>query len=120
MTRVVVELRSRMPFPTPMVAVPAFEDGRQDNHTDRMDGLLGGAIARGRASGEITGKRGSVTVITNDQAAGQQDPPLAAERVAVIGLGNRSELNMETVKAFAALAASKARELRLSAFALHP
>ncbi|MBM2809907.1 MAG: Leucyl aminopeptidase [Chloroflexi bacterium] len=122
--RIAVEVRSRMPFRTPMLAICAFEDGHQDHHSQRIDEFMGGIVTQLRSGGEITGKRNTVTVIhnplLNPLIASGEEPRFAADRLAVIGMGKSSDMNLEAVRVFAALAANKARELRLPSFALHP
>src|SRR4051812_7531220 len=78
-----------------------------------VDGALGGLISRLIASGEIRGEQARVTLIHN-QAPGER---LGAERVLVVGLGPREDLDLEAVRVAGATSARQARDLRLESFA---
>jgi leucyl aminopeptidase len=96
-----------------MLVVNLFEGVTEPaGATGAVDAALGGQIRRLIADGEITGEAASVTVIHN---AGNDG--LKARRVAVVGLGKQAEFEPENVRVAAALAARKARDLKLSNFA---
>jgi leucyl aminopeptidase len=103
-----------------MLAVSLFEEDGMDPSLERLDQVLGGAITRLKASGEVTGKARSVTVIHTPALLGAADSPLKAQRVVLIGRGKREDLSLETVRTVAAIAANKARELRVPHFAIAP
>ena len=98
---------------TPLLVVSVFEGEPQPSGAAAaVDTALGGQISRLIAAGEISGEPATVTVIHNNGSAG-----LKAQRVAVVGLGKAAELEVESVRVAAALAARKARELKLDSFA---
>jgi leucyl aminopeptidase len=103
---------------TPLLVVNLFEGVTQPGGaTGAVDHALGGQISQLIAEGEITGEPATVTVIHNGQNGNDQ---LKARRVAVVGLGNQSlseQERFENVRVAAALAARKARELKLDNFA---
>jgi leucyl aminopeptidase len=98
---------------TPLLVVNLFEGVTQPaGATGAVDAALGGQITRLIADGEITGEAATLTVIHNAGHAG-----LAAHRVAVAGLGKQAEFEPEAARVAAALAARKARDLKLDSFA---
>jgi leucyl aminopeptidase len=102
---------------TPLLVVNLFEGVSQPHGaTGAVDQALGGQISQLIADGEITGEPATVTVIhTNNGNAG-----LKAKRVAVVGLGKSSDSEherFENARIAAALAARKARELKVDSFA---
>ncbi|HLZ28540.1 MAG TPA: leucyl aminopeptidase [Chloroflexota bacterium] len=98
---------------TPLLVVSVFEgESQPSGATAAVDAALGGQISRLIAAGEISGEPASVTVIHNNAS-----PGLKAQRVAVVGLGKPAELEVENVRVAAALAARKARDLKLDSFA---
>ncbi|HEY8477935.1 MAG TPA: leucyl aminopeptidase [Chloroflexota bacterium] len=106
--------RSLTEVATPLLVVNLFEGVQEPGGaTGAVDQALGGLVRRLIAAGEIAGRLGEVTVV--------HVPPgtagLAAERVAVVGLGSRERFDAEAVRVAAAVAARKAQELRLPAFA---
>jgi len=119
-TRFIVEERDRFEVETPLLVVSLFDEDELDESFVRLDQALGGAIRRMKASGEISGKPRTVTIITTAALLGDSSSALRAERVAIIGRGKRQDLNLETIRTVAAVGASKARELRLSRFAIAP
>jgi leucyl aminopeptidase len=83
-----------------------------------VDAALGGQIAQLIAEGEITGEPATITVVHNHAANGNAG--LKAKRVAVVGLGKSTEAEvdlLENVRVAAAVAARKARDLKLDSFA---
>jgi leucyl aminopeptidase len=119
MLKITVENRDRLEIETPMLAMGIDEGVELDGAIQRVDQALGGAISRLKASGEITGKKETVTVIHTAALAGG-DSPIKAERVAIVGRGKHEDLSPETVRVYGAVAAKKAHELRLRSFALTP
>jgi leucyl aminopeptidase len=100
---------------TPLLVVNVFEGVTQPGGaTGAVDTALGGQITRLIADGEITGEPATVTVIHNN-ANGSSG--LKAQRVAVVGLGKEAEFEVEQVRVAAALAARRARDLKLDSFA---
>jgi leucyl aminopeptidase len=104
---------------TPLLVVNLFEGvGQPQGATGAVDEALGGQISQLIADGEITGESGSVTVIHASGSNGHSG--LKARRVAVVGLGKQTESEQdrfENARVAAALAARKARELKLDSFA---
>ncbi|MCA1645048.1 MAG: leucyl aminopeptidase [Chloroflexi bacterium] len=97
---------------TPLLVVSLFEGVTQPSgDTATVDTALGGQISRLIADGELTGESATVSVIHNSGSA------LKAHRVAVVGLGKENEFEVENIRVAAALAARKARDLKLESFA---
>src|SRR5947208_10485480 len=115
MLKITVEDRDRLSLETPMLAIGLFEGEEIDGAVRRIDQALGGAISRLKDTGEITGKKESVTVLHTAALVGG-DSSIKAERVAIVGRGKREDLSLETVRVAGAVTATKARELRLRSF----
>ena len=99
---------------TPLLVVNLFEAAeRPGGATAAVDQALDGLLTRLIEDGEIGGELGEVTVVHNQMDRSR----LAADRVAVVGLGKRDDLDLEAVRVAAASAARRARDLRLSRFA---
>src|SRR5438552_17076938 len=81
--------------------------------TGAVDQALDGLIGRLIASGEIRGELGRTTLLHTPNP-GQR---LGAERVLVVGLGPREELDLEAVRVASATAARQAHPLRVDRFA---
>ncbi|HEY0582190.1 MAG TPA: leucyl aminopeptidase [Chloroflexota bacterium] len=108
-----VQQASAADIDTPLLVVNIFEGvTTPTGATAAIDAALGGQITRLIAEGEITGEPATVTVIHNGSANG-----LKARRVAVVGLGKQAEFEPENVRVAAAVAARKARDLKLDSFA---
>jgi leucyl aminopeptidase len=98
---------------TPLLVVSVFEGETQPSGAaSAVDAALGGQIAQLIAAGEITGESATVTVIHTSGRGG-----LKAQRVGVVGLGKPADFEVENVRVAAALAARKARDLKLASFA---
>src|SRR5437763_150078 len=119
MLKVTVEDRNRLELETPMLAMGIFEDEELGDEIHRVDDALGGAISRLRGTGEISGKKETVTGLHTAALTGGKGS-IKAERVAVIGRGKHADVNLEMIRVYAAVAARKAQELRLPSFALTP
>src|SRR5687768_16646659 len=104
MLKITVENRDRLGIETPMLAMGIYEGGEIDGALQRVDQALGGAISRLKASGEVTGKKETITVIHTAALAGG-DSPIKAERVAIVGRGKQEDLSLETVRIYGAVAA---------------
>jgi leucyl aminopeptidase len=102
---------------TPLLVVNLFEGVTQPGGaTGAVDRALGGQISQLIADGEINGEPATVTVIHN---TGNGHADLKAKRVAVVGLGKQSapeQERFENARVAAAVAARKARELKLDSF----
>jgi leucyl aminopeptidase len=108
-----VQQASATDIDTPLLVVNLFEGVTQPSGaTAAVDTALGGLIGRLIADGEITGEAATITVVHNPGSNG-----LKARRVAVVGLGKQAEFEAENVRVAAALAARKARDLKLHDFA---
>src|SRR5690349_17144396 len=80
---------------TPLLIVNLFEGvDRPSGATGAVDDALGGLIGRLIADGEIRGTLGEVTIIHNQGDRAK----LAADRVAVVGLGKRDDLDLEVLR----------------------
>src|SRR3954466_15572211 len=99
---------------TPLLVVNLFEGAdRPSGASGAVDEALGGLIARLIADGELRGTLGEGTIVHNQGDRSQ----LAAERVAVVGLGKRDDLDLEALRIASATAARKARDLRVGRYA---
>ena len=105
---------------TPLLVVNLFEGVTQPGGaTGAVDQALGGQISQLIADGEITGEAGTVTVLHNGIGSNGHSG-LKAKRVAVVGLGKQAaseQDRFEHARVAAALAARKARELKVESFA---
>jgi leucyl aminopeptidase len=99
---------------TPLLVVNLFEGvDEPSGATGAVDEALGGLIGRLIADGEIKGSLGELTILHNQGDRAR----LAAERVAVVGLGKRDDLDLEALRIASATAARKARDLRIGRYA---
>ncbi len=99
---------------TPLLVVNLF-DGVElpGGATGAVDRAMGGLIGRLAARREINTDLGQVTIIYNmGQFSG-----LAAERVAVVGLGKQADFDLEAARVASAAAARKARDLKIERYA---
>lgn len=109
-----VERASLTGIRTPLLVVNLFEGvDEPGGATGAVDEALGGLIARLIADGEIKGSLGEVTIVHNQGDRAR----LAADRVAVVGLGKRDDLDLEALRVASATAARKARDLRVGRYA---
>ena len=99
---------------TPLLVVNLFEGtGRPGGATAGVDEALDGLLGRLIDDGEISGALGEMTIVHNQGDRSR----LAADRVAVVGLGKREDFDLEAIRVAAATAARRARDLRLTRFA---
>jgi leucyl aminopeptidase len=109
-----VERASLTAVRTPLLVVNLFEGvDEPSGATGAVNDALGGLIARLIADGEIRGSLGEMTIVHNQGERSR----LAADRVAVVGLGKRDDLDLEALRVASATAARKARDLGLGRFA---
>ncbi|MCC6175006.1 MAG: leucyl aminopeptidase [Chloroflexi bacterium] len=109
-----VERGSLTSVRTPLLVVNLFEGMEEPGGaTAAVDEALGGIIRRLINDGEIRGGLGDVTVVHNQGDRAK----LAAERVAVVGLGPRDDLDLEALRVAAATVARHARDLRVGKYA---
>jgi len=97
-----------------LLAVGVFSDTKRDRLCEAIDRRLGGAIAKVRKLGDFKAK-------TNTSALLYGDGKIGAQRVLLVGLGERKKATSDTIRDAAALAASKAVELKAgrAVLALH-
>jgi leucyl aminopeptidase len=108
----IAEAGSIVEVTTPLLVVNLFEDATAlGGATAAVDDALGGLLDRLRVSGEMRSKLGEITVVHNP---GRRE--LGAERVAVVGLGPRARFGAEAVRRAAAVAARKARDIRVASY----
>src|SRR5688572_13014600 len=106
---------SLLEIKTPLLVVNLFEGAAEPGGTTAaVDDALGGLLRRLIAQGEIRGEPCQVVVVHNPDPGGNG---LAAERVAVVGLGKREGFSLEAVRVASASAVRKACELRLTELA---
>jgi leucyl aminopeptidase len=84
-----------------LLAVGVFDSKRLDPVCGRLDGLLGGAIGRLIKLGDFTGKTGSTALLYTDGR-------IAAGRVLLVGMGEKKNATVDTLRRAAACAAKKA------------
>lgn len=82
--------------------IPVFADEKAGAALERLDQLLGGTIARLIARGDFKPSPGSIHII-------YPEGRIAAERLALMGLGRRNELTVQTVRQAAGRAAVSLR-----------
>jgi leucyl aminopeptidase len=97
---------------TQMLVVGHFSDAKGlDAANRKLDKRLDGAIERVIKLGDFKGKEGTSTVVYGEGRTG-------AERVLVVGLGERKKADINTVRKAAALAANKAVGMKVKSMAL--
>jgi leucyl aminopeptidase len=99
-------------FETPLLAVHVFEgeDGLEDP-VRRIDERMGGRIGDVLRRGDFRGKEDEVLLFYPDPGE------LAAERVLLVGLGKRADLDMERIRRAAGSACRQAQSIRIQRFA---
>jgi len=97
-----------------LLAVGVFSDVKKDKLCEAIDKKLGGAIAKVRKLGDFKAKANTSALLYGDGKIG-------AQRVLLVGLGERKKATSDTIRDAAALAASKAVELKVkrAVLALH-
>ena len=99
---------------TPLLVVNLFEGiDRPTGATAAVDEALGGLLTRLIADGEIRGSLGEITIVHNQGDRAQ----LAAERIGIVGLGKRDDLDLEALRIASGAAARKARDLHVGRYA---
>ncbi len=86
------------------IVVNLFEGAELDGSAKEVDAALGGAISELINGGDFGGKDGQLALLYSRGA-------LPARRVLVAGLGKKDELELDTIRKAAGLAATKARDL---------
>ena len=116
---IALQAGSLLEVETPLLVVNLFEGvGEPGGATGAVDQALGGLLRRLIEQREIRGELGQVVVVHNPGgASASSGQALAAERVAVVGLGKRDEFGLEAVRVASAAAVRKARELRIAELA---
>jgi len=97
-----------------LLAVGVFSDTKRDRLCEAIDRRLGGAIAKVRELGDFKAKANTSALLYGDVKIG-------AKRVLLVGLGERKKATSDTVRDAAALAASKAVDMKAgrAVLALH-
>ncbi len=96
---------------TDMLVVGQFSDTGPDEIIRALDEKLGGAIDRLARLGDFTGKSGTQAVLYSQGRIG-------AERVMLVGLGEREKATLETLRKAAATAANRAVDMRVKRISL--
>jgi leucyl aminopeptidase len=113
--QVTVEARNAVDARTPMLVllVPKLEDAqwRPPPRTAALDRALGGQIAAVIASGDFRGRLGEALVL-------YPNGEIPAERVQLLGLGEESDLNAESVRRVAGRAVGAAKNRRATGIAI--
>jgi leucyl aminopeptidase len=99
---------------TDMLVVGRFSDGEPDEILRKLDDKLGGAIERLKELGDFTGKAKTHAVLYGNGK-------IAAERLQLVGLGERAKATLDTLRKAAAMAANRAVEMKVKqvSLALH-
>jgi len=100
---------------TNMLVVGQFSDATEpDEIIRKLDERLGGAIERLKQLGDFTGKAKTHALLYGNGK-------IAAERLLLVGLGERSKATLDTLRKAAATAANRAVELKVKhiSLALH-
>ncbi len=109
---IVVVRRDCTEHPTPLLVVKIFQgDEPLDGPVEKVDAALGGLIARVVDRGDFKAKEGETQLLY--PAAGD----LPADRVLLVGLGKREELDAERVRRAAATALKQAERIGVDRFA---
>ncbi len=96
---------------TDVLVVGRFSDGEPDEVIQALDRKLGGGIDRLTRLGDFTGKPKTHALLYSD---GQME----AQRVLLLGLGERKKATLDTIRRAAAAAASRAVDLKVKRLAL--
>ncbi len=94
-----------------VLAVGVFSDVTAGSLVKALDKKLGGAITKVRRLGDFEAKAGSSCLLYSEGKA-------AAARVLLVGLGKRKDAKLEVLRKAAALATTKAVELKAKSVAL--
>ena len=95
-----------------LLCVPVFEDD-DPSHLGAVDRATGGALARGRASGEISGK------LHERFFTDVSDESWLTRRLLIVGAGDRARFDVERGRSIAATAGMAARERGTARLVLH-
>ncbi|MCU0916755.1 MAG: leucyl aminopeptidase [Planctomycetes bacterium] len=96
---------------TDLLVVGRFSDGEPDEVVRVLDRWLGGRIDRLAKLGDFKGKAKTHALVYGEGKIG-------AERVLLVGLGERKKATLDTLRRAAALAAGRAVDLKLPGVAL--
>ena len=97
---------------TELVAIPVCQDGPSEG-LEEVDAATGGEVGRARASGEFSGRANELFL------ARVTDPSWGMTRVALVGVGSRSDDRMSRLRAAAATVSRAAAERRIARFGVH-
>ena len=100
---------------TDLLAVGLFSDAKGlDKLNTELNGKLNGAIERLTKLGDFKAKEGTSAIVYDNESIG-------AERVMLVGLGEKKKATLYTVRSSAALSANKAVEMKIKnvSVALH-
>jgi leucyl aminopeptidase len=110
-----VKVRTRrVEFPqckTDVLVVGRFADGGPDEVVQALDKRLGGSIGRLARLGDFTGKPKTHALLYSDGE-------IEAQRVLLLGLGERKKATLDTIRRAAAAAASRAVDLKVRRISL--
>jgi len=96
---ITVERTDCTEFTTPLLAVNLFQgESEPEGPAASLDEKLGGEIRRMLERGDFRGREGETTILY------PRDEAIAAERILLVGLGKREELDAERLRRAAATA----------------
>lgn len=108
--KVSVNLARAVDVATPLLAVGVYEDEpKLAGAAAEIDGILGGLLGQLVLDQEITGKSNQVVVV-------HTKGKLPSSRIAVVGLGKRSDFDSDTLRQAGAVVAQKARDIKVPRF----
>jgi leucyl aminopeptidase len=96
---------------TDMLVVGRFSDVGPDEATQALDAKLGGRLGQVTTLGDFTGKPKTHALVYGEGK-------MAAQRVMLLGLGERKKATLDTIRRAAAAAASRAVDLKIERLAL--
>ncbi len=96
---------------TDMLVLGRFSDGEPDEVVRALDEKLGGAIGRLAQLGDFTGKPRTQAILYGTGKVG-------AERIMLLGLGERQKATLDTLRKAAATAANRAVEMKIKRLSL--
>jgi leucyl aminopeptidase len=96
---------------TDMLVAGRFSDAGPDEVLRKLDDRLGGAVERLKKLGDFTGKAKTHAVLYGNGKIG-------AERLLLVGLGERGKATLDTLRKAAAVAANRAVEMKVERISL--
>lgn len=90
----------------PILAFPTFSEEEPGEFEVQLNQALGGALARVRAAGDLTGRAGEAVMLYGPEVDGPH-------RILALGVGPRAKYDLEAIRRLAGRVVRSAEELRL-------